>query len=284
LKWTDGQSYSAYGVRYGLRTNNPEALARAHPYLPLGWNKIETGEVDLLYSLQLSPPTELAGEREENLLFAGSELVVKGHDAREVLTAFQVRSQSDTIWHARDRLFVHAGVVGWQGQAILIPGRSLSGKTSLVKALVEAGASYYSDEFALLERGGWVHAYDLPLSIRTANGAAVKLPIEQLGGRRGSKPLPVGMIVVTRYESFSHWSPRSLSPARGLLALMDNTVAARREPEYTMPILRDAVLAALVFEGERGEARDTARAILDRVLACGWKSQLVRLGRTVPAP
>ena len=52
------------------------------------------------------------------------------------------------------------------------------------------------------------------------------------------------MIVVTHYQPRACWRPQPLSPARALLALMDNTVAARREPEYSMPILRKVAMAA----------------------------------------
>ena len=59
----------------------------------------------------------------------------------------------------RERVFVHAGVVGWKGHAIVIPGRSRSGKTTLVAELVKAGAEYYSDEFAVLDAEGRVHPF-----------------------------------------------------------------------------------------------------------------------------
>ena len=55
---------------------------------------------------------------------------------------------------APDHLFVHAGVVGWEGRAIVMPGASFAGKTTLVQAWLEAGATYYSDEFAVLDRAG----------------------------------------------------------------------------------------------------------------------------------
>ena len=45
-------------------------------------------------------------------------------------------------------VFLHAGVAVWNGAAILIPGRSHAGKSTLIKSLIEAGAVYYSDEFA----------------------------------------------------------------------------------------------------------------------------------------
>src|SRR5262245_29166046 len=60
---------------------------------------------------------------------------------------------------SRAMLFVHAGVVGWRGLAIVIPGRSHSGKSTLVAELVRRGAVYYSDEFAVLDETGRVHPY-----------------------------------------------------------------------------------------------------------------------------
>lgn len=69
-------------------------------------------------------------------------------------------------------------------------------------------------------------------------------------------------MVVTQYQAQARWQPRRLSAGQAFLALMDNTVAARREPEYSMPILREAVLGARCIHSKRGEASRVARAIL----------------------
>ncbi len=61
---------------------------------------------------------------------------------------------------------MHAGVVGWRGRAILIPGRSGTGKTSLVAALVEQGAVYYSDDYAPIDADGRVRSYARAPSVR----------------------------------------------------------------------------------------------------------------------
>jgi hypothetical protein len=160
-------------------------------------------------------------------------------------------------------LFIHAGAVGWQGQAILIPGRSFTGKTTLVEALVRAGATYYSDEFAILDQEGRLHPYPLPLSIRGTEGqVGQKTSVEVPHGQIGTEPLPVGWVIVTEYRAGARWRPRPLSSAQALLALMDNTVAARREPQYTMPILRRVVLNARAIQSQRGEASRVARALL----------------------
>jgi hypothetical protein len=180
-----------------------------------------------------------------------------------MLTAFENHAQLLTAYRAQDCLFVHAGVVGWREHAIVIPGRTLSGKTTLVRALVEAGATYYSDEFAVLDKAGRVHPYPVPLSIRGPNGQpGIKTPIELLGGQAGIEPLPVGLVVVTHYQPEARWRPRALTPTQALLALMDNTVAAQREPQYTMPILRQAVVDAHAIQSKRGEADRVARALL----------------------
>ena len=59
---------------------------------------------------------------------------------------------------------MHAGVAVWNGAAILIPGRSHAGKSTLTKSLIDAGAVYYSDEFAPVLPNGFVIPYPKPLS------------------------------------------------------------------------------------------------------------------------
>ena len=74
-----------------------------------------------------------------------------------ILDTLESDLQLHVAEQARRRLFVHAGVVGWKGRAIVIPGRSFTGKTTLVAELVRAGASYYSDEYALIDSRGKIH-------------------------------------------------------------------------------------------------------------------------------
>ena len=268
LGWAE-QSFTAYGLRFGLRVNDVTVLAVACAAAPFGWQAAPLGEVDVLYSLRVAPPSR--GQRNAHLLYCGSALIARALDLEAVLIAFTKHAELLTAYRAQDCLFVHAGVVGWQERAIVIPGRSFSGKTTLVKALIKAGATYYSDEFAILDRQGLVHPYPLPLALRGEDGqAGRKTPIEQLGGQAGSAPLPIGLVLVTQYQDGARWRPRPLSASQALLALMDNTVAARREPEYSMPILREAVLGARCIQSKRGEASRVARAILRELT--GWPS------------
>ena len=103
---------------------------------------------------------------------------------------------------ARRRIFVHAGVVGWRGRAILVPGRSFSGKTALIAAFVRAGATYYSDEYAVLDAKGRVHPYPRRLSIRSEGGR---------GARRCSAAAPPP--ARSRLRAWPGWWRRSRCPA-----------------------------------------------------------------------
>jgi hypothetical protein len=166
-----------------------------------------------------------------------------------------------------DYVAIHAGVVADGDRAIVLPGISFSGKTTLTRALVEAGAVYYSDEYAMLDDRGRVHPYARQLSFRPPDGRPVELSVEELGGVAGTEPLPVGLVVITRYRPDGVWDPRELTPGAGALAMMEHAVPAEVRPEQTMRVLRETVSGALLLEGERGEASDLATALLQTLRA-----------------
>jgi hypothetical protein len=185
-------------------------------------------------------------------------------DRAALVEAFGNHATIEMAWRAPDRVFVHAGVVGWRSAAIVVPGRSRSGKTTLVEALVRAGAEYYSDEFAVFDARGHVHPYAIPLAIRTPHGREAT-PVGAIGGRAGTTPIPVARIAITLYHPRARWRPRTVSPAQGMLALMDNAVAARRPPERTMPMLRAAVDGAVIVRSRRGDAGATSQILLAQI-------------------
>jgi hypothetical protein len=160
-------------------------------------------------------------------------------------------------------VFVHAGVVGWRSRGIVMPGRSLSGKSTLVLALVEAGADYYSDECTIFDSEGRVHPYWRLPNLRGAAGkkAARELLGHVLSGSPPS-PIPLGWVLISRYGAESSWQPRRLSCGETLLRLLDNTVPLRRRPEQSVKTLARAAANARGFEGVRGEAANFAQQAL----------------------
>lgn len=108
-------------------------------------------------------------------------------------------------------LTVHAGVIAQGSCAVVVPGSSGTGKSTLVAACVAAGFSYVSDEALCIDsRGSKVVAYPRPIllsddSIRLLglSGAAAssdddKTPLSpaDLEGRTSTGPLHVAHVVV----------------------------------------------------------------------------------------
>ncbi|MGI8733837.1 MAG: hypothetical protein ACR2LM_11130 [Pyrinomonadaceae bacterium] len=231
--------------------------------LPPGWKPAASPVVTNMYSLLLSTPSLRSNVRRFNLLYAGGIRAARSLDPELVLNIFESDIQIYVGILARRRIFVHAGVVEWKGQAIVIPGRSMSGKTTLTAELVRAGATYYSDEYAVLDERGRVHPYPRNLGMRLpGTDEQTKVRAETLGGKVGVKPLPVGMIVVSRYEAGARWRPRKLSPGQGALEVLANTVPARTRPEQSLTSIQQAVANATIFKGRRGDAKETAELIL----------------------
>jgi hypothetical protein len=116
----------------------------------------------------------------------------------------------------------------------------------------------------VLDVQGRLHPYPQPLAIRKERTSRQKkCRVEEIGGVTGSRPLPVGLVIVSRYEADACWRPKQLSPGQGILELLDNTVPARRRPEAAISTLHKAVSEAIILKGARGEAEETARLILE---------------------
>ena len=182
----------------------------------------------------------------------------------EAVAVADARLRLHLAEHARGRVFIHAGVVGFRGRAIVVPGRSFTGKSTLIAALLRAGARYLSDEYAVLDDRGRVHPYPRPLSLRApGKRRGVRREAAALGAKVGRRALPVGLIVVTRYAAGApRFTPAALSAGQAALALLDNAIAARSAPERVWPALRAAVASARAVRGDRGEADEAAGAIL----------------------
>ena len=196
------------------------------------------------------------------LLLDGAEL---GHalDGRALSDLLEGDLALFVASHAPDRIFVHAGVVGWQGAALLVPGRTMSGKSTLIAALVALGATYYSDEYAVLDDQGRVHAYPRRLSLRQRRG----LPLRVAPARVGKKALRVAWVIGTRYEKGATLRLEALTAGRAVLLLLDNAVAARVVPGRVLATLARVTETATAFSGVRGAAQGAARQLLSRCTA-----------------
>lgn len=254
-------SFEAFGVQVEVTLGDAELEGAVEEILPPGRTACRPDASAGRFGLHQT------GEDAYEVTFAGFPSMA--HATLDVaLTMLDAQMRLFIAANARDWLFVHAGVVARAGRALVAPGDSFSGKTTLVRALVSAGATYYSDEYAVLDGAGRVHPYPRPLSIRHGDGGEVREhQAADNSAAAGEDSASLGMVVVTRYREGAEWQPKRLSPGQGLVALLANTVPAQERPEESLRTLRRAMERATVLEGERGNAGPMAAALLEELAA-----------------
>jgi len=242
--------FESHGVIAEASTDDEVLFGRLEEALPPGWRPA-TGR----------PQARICAHR-EGLVAVDGEVVARSNGDPEVTLI----TLSSTVRHyvamlAPAHVFIHAGVVCVEDAAILIPGSSGSGKTTLVDALVHAGASYYSDEYAVVDAAGLIHPYAKPLSVRGPYpGPGWPVPVPE--SRVATTPIRAGLVVITSYEEGAEWQPEELSGGEGAIALLQHAIAARSRPGHVLAAVSLLARDARVISGPRGEAAAVARALL----------------------
>jgi hypothetical protein len=167
--------------------------------------------------------------------------------------------------HANPHVFVHAGAVEIDGAALILPGASFAGKSTLVGALVRAGARYMSDEYAILDEAGRVLPYPRWISERNlSDGTSTEIDPASVGDVSAGAPIPLRLVVVTEYRPGADWSPDRLSRGQGGLRLFEDAVSAIARPGDALGVIRRALADAVVLEGVRGEAAELAPRLIEQ--------------------
>ncbi len=244
-------AYEVYGAGVSVRVPHADLVADVIDRFPRDATRCEPGAEDTQFELVIGEDGRCAVVQDGRVLAPPQAL-------EGALAALQDELFFQSVGHARDRLVVSAGVVGHEGRAILLPGPTMVGKTRLVAELVRAGAVYYADDWALLDREGLVHPFPTLLYIKNRE----RMSVESLGGVRGDRPIPVGLIAILRYHPGSGWGPSQRTTADGMLALMRNAYGMD-VPRFAMEAARTAASGAQVIEGERGDAAEVAPVLLE---------------------
>jgi len=164
--------------------------------------------------------------------------------------------------HSREHVFVHAGVVTWNGTAILIPGRSHSGKSTLVEELVRRGAGYCSDEYARVGEDGSITPYARAIQLRVPGGSRRSLDASDIGTVDTGERLAPALVVFTWFVEGADFRPRQVSPAAAALELFDNTVIAETEPDRATRVVAQIARRARAVKSPRPDAATAAADIL----------------------
>jgi hypothetical protein len=253
-------SFVSQGARVRIETNASEVVPLVRRGLPVGSRVEQALVADTVFSLRVANGG--ASDQVHHRLSRDAELVDTSTDLDVLLKRLECDLHFAVACNARSSLFVHAGVVGWRGGTILLPGPSMSGKSSLVAALLRAGADYYSDEYAVVDGQGQVHPYARPLLLRDSDNGAGPARFHVHGSRVGSQPAHANLIVSTCYSAGQRFEPAVRDASHGLMILIANTVRVRERPRFALDYLMPIAGAATTLEGVRGDADEAADWLL----------------------
>lgn len=257
--------FECLNVKIGIQTESSavfDKLKESFPsILPIRWRRVaRAAEVEHWF-------TVLGKDLTEGFeIYKESELISGNNPLEESLNFLESRIRSTIAEFTKDFVFLHAGAVSWKGKAIVIPGKSFAGKTTLVAALIKRNCDYLSDEFAVIDKRGFVHPFPKKLSLRGIidDFLQVDFEVEDLGGKRRRKPVPIGFILVAEYKEKTKRPVIKInSLGEGIMAGVANSFSVRQNPKLVLEVLGVVAARATMLQSTRGEAEEFADFFLD---------------------
>jgi len=256
--------FESYGVRIEISGNDQDVIDHAEAVS----RKSLLGNIRQVKSNKIDHTIEL--QRTEGgtfRLIRDGERLASGRSKKKFFKFFDGVVRITVGEFAVDRVFMHAGAVGWKGNAIVMPGDSFKGKSTLVAELVRNGAEYYSDDFAIFDSQGLLHAFPRALAMRRDSEVYKEFTLtpEDLGGKTGIEPIPVGMILLTSYSAGASWKPRILTTGEGVMEMLPHVLSLRYRPDFSIEVLNKAAENAIIASSLRGSAEEFVKILLNFV-------------------
>lgn len=192
----------------------------------------------------------LRREAGELALFCGDTLEYRGPSVEMVAAMLLDRSVYHLALAHRDGALLHAACVARDGQAVLLPGVSGAGKTTLTAWLARRGYDYLTDELVFLREGSThVEAFRRPLNIKRPTPPALEA-LFPCGDGASIIQTPDGFLVsptlfgpssgaakasLIVFPSYQEGAPLALQPisaGRSAMRLLACLVNARQLPEH----------------------------------------------------
>jgi hypothetical protein len=262
IEWVTDVVVESFGTRVRVRSTDPSAVTELLRRIPVERVGERAGNAQCVLSA-VSEGGDFFG------VYVGGERFAQAEGPDERAAALESCVNLFVAEHAPERVFLHSGCVAVNGRAILVPGRSFSGKSTLVAAFLRAGATYFSDEYAVLDENGLVYPFPRLLSIRRSDMELPdKVSHEAYSAPVGVAPVEVACVVHTTFDrerAGRTWRPRRLTPGQLTLALLDNAVPARNRPDSTLRAIKRVAERASGFAGARGEAENVVRYVLKKI-------------------
>lgn len=260
-KDTDLLKFVSYGVKIAVKTTHKRhlynILTRLKSALPQNFELIDNQNTEHLFEIVFSD--------NNFILYKDDKHITSGESEINFFNFLESKIRLTVAEYAKDKVFIHAGVVKWKDQAIVIPAGSFKGKTTIVKELIKCGAIYYSDEYAVIDENGLVHPFPKTLSIRGIidDYRQVECSAESFGAVVGQSASPIGLVLITHYERNSFWNPTVLTNGQGIMEIIPHTLPIRLNPKFTLQVLNKVVSRAIICKSSRGDAEEFAQKILE---------------------
>ena len=262
--WVARGRYVAFGVSWEVRADDVSAYHLLLDRLPPVASPTSSKNMMRSYAFRTLPSKSSESEV-SYLLTADGRPLVRSSEPTDIAEAFE----DDLKWFVAERsprkVFLNAGVVGWRDRAILIPGGPHSGKSTLVRALVGCGATYFSDEYAVLE-GNMVQPFPARLPNWSSPGTSLSYWLDEFNSARTPAPVPVGLVLFAPHQAGAVFKPRLLSRGKSLLGMFKHAVAAQRHPERVLKTLETVTRRCNALDGARGDAHAAATYLLERLV------------------
>ena len=252
-------AFKAYGVKIGVESEieiKDKLKVLLDLALPLGFEKESWQEIEHKFSVAF---------RNNKYGLYKNDVFLEEREILDDLLAYMKTELRYTVSEfAVKKVFVHAGVVEWLGKAIVFPAKSLGGKSTLTTALLQKGATYYSDDMAVFDEEGLVSPFPKMISLRTEENRLVQKDFspEEYAEKIGEKSIPPGLILFTEYEPEALWNPENLTAGQGIMEMLPHTVPIRFNPQFTLKVLNKVFNRAIIVKSKRGEAKDFAEILL----------------------
>ncbi len=254
--------FESYGVFARIESNLQEMVDEAEKVLKVSLlhnvRQVRRKKFDLVFRLDRN-------KRGTRIIIQNGEEIARGGTHRKFFKFFDSVIRVAIAELAPELLFLHAGVVGWKGKAVILPADSFKGKSTLVSELVRNGAEYYSDDFAIIDRNGLVHPFARRINRRTEEFKTYELTVEDLGGTIGTAPIPVGLVLMTEYRKDARWSPKLLKRGQGVLEMIPFTLCLRHRPDFSLEVLNNVASNAIIVSSLRSTAEKFAKTLLNYI-------------------
>lgn len=182
------------------------------------------------------------------MLSRGSTVLYEGAEPSELATSLIQQTIYHLIDNNKDGMALHAAALSRGGKAVIFPGASGSGKTSLSTWLATRGFNYLTDEYVFIKKNSNViQAFMRPPNVKVSGLAALRgvfkldehehstiqgkhvamIPPRLLNPGNKPENAEIKLIVFPKYVQAAPFKLQRLSKAKAGLSLMACLVNAR---------------------------------------------------------